>query len=241
MPHTRIWLVNYFGILKLVDMQKINKSLELATEYKKWLDGINRKAVHPRYTSSNHRFYYDIVSNLLWVQKGLCAYTELFLCDVELFEKSKWQNGKFNKFDFKGQLDHYDATLKEKKGWDWSNFFMIDSDVNRKKNDKKMSGLLKPDHDDYDPFYFLQYDFKTHNFIPNAERTDAQQDRILKEINILGLNFQPIIDHRKNYITPLIDDVSLGIKSIESVRKGLFQFYTSFEMSLRNLQLQFAN
>ncbi|MDI9366519.1 MAG: hypothetical protein QM541_16300 [Flavobacterium sp.] len=219
-------------------MQKIEKNIMLATEYKKWLDKINKKAKHPIYTSSNHRFYYDVIANLLWVQKGLCAYTELFLCNAKYFDKLNWDNGKFNQFEFKGQLDHYDATLKEKKGWDWNNFFMIDSDVNRKKNNKKMSGYLKPDKDDYDPFYFLEYDFKTHNFIPSTERTDEAQDKILEEINILGLNFQPIIDNRKNYITPLIDDVSLGIKSQNDVRKNLFQFYTSFEMSLRGLQLQ---
>jgi hypothetical protein len=219
-------------------MQKIDKSVTLATEYKKWLDNINKKAKHPNYTSSNHRFYYDVIANLLWVQKGLCAYTELFLCDVKQLESSKWKEGKFKQFDFKGQLDHYDATLKENKGWEWNNFFIIDSDVNRKKNDKKMSGYLKPDQANYDPFYFLQYDFKTHNFIPNAERKDAEQDKILEEINILGLNFQPIIDNRKNYITPLIDDVSLGIKSQVDVRKSLYQFYTSFEMSLRSLQSQ---
>ena len=49
-------------------MQKIDKSLTLATEYKKWLDSINKKAKHPIYTSSNHRFYYDVIANLLWVQ-----------------------------------------------------------------------------------------------------------------------------------------------------------------------------
>ncbi len=219
-------------------MQKIEKSLTLAAEYKKWLDGINKKSIHPKYSSSNHRFYYDVIANLLWVQKGLCAYTELFLCDVKHLDKSNWKNGKFTQFDFKGQLDHYDATLKEKKGWEWNNFFMIDSDVNRKKNDKKMSGYLKPDQEDYDPFYFLQYDFKTHNFIPNSLRTEKEQDKILEEINILGLNFQPIIDNRKSYITPLIDEVALGIKSYAAVRKNLYQFYTSFEMSLRSLQLQ---
>ncbi|MFY8127987.1 MAG: hypothetical protein ACOVMM_06395 [Chitinophagaceae bacterium] len=219
-------------------MQKIDKSLILATEYKKWLDSINKKYKHPNYTSSNHRFYYDVIANLLWVQKGLCAYTELFLCDVKHLDKSKWKNGKFEQFDFKGQLDHYDATLKEKKGWEWKNFFMIDSDVNRKKNDKKMSGYLKPDDENYNPFYFLQYDFKTHNFTPNTERTEKEQDKILEEINILGLNFQPIIDIRKKYITPLIDDVSLGLKTYAEVRKNLYQFYTSFEMSFRSLQLE---
>lgn len=219
-------------------MKKILKSLTLATEYKKWLDLINKKAAHPKYNSSNHRFYYDVIANLLWVQKGLCAYTELYLSDVTHLNASKWKSGKFKKFEFKGQLDHYDATLKDNKGWDWINFFMIDSDVNRKKNDKKMNGLLKPDEDNYDPFYFLQYDFKTHHFIPNNQRTNKEQDKILEEISILGLNFQPIIDHRKKYITPIIDEVSLGIKTVEDARKSLYQFYTSFEMSLRDLKIE---
>lgn len=216
-------------------MQKINKTLTLAIDYKNWLATINKRKSHPKFTSSNHRYYYDVVANLLWVQKGLCAYTELYLCDSSNFDEEKWGNGVFKKFELKGQLDHYDATLKATKGWDWGNFFLIDSDVNRKKNNKKMSGILKPDNENYDPFYFLEYDFKSHHFLPNSKRSNKDQDKILEEIKILGLNFQPIIDHRKAYISPLINEVTLGIKSADEVRNSLYQFYTSFEMSLQNM------
>jgi len=63
-------------------MRKIEKDLTLATAYKKWLDGLNKSGEeHPEYTS-NGKFYQDIVANLLWVQKGLCAYTAMFLVNA---------------------------------------------------------------------------------------------------------------------------------------------------------------
>lgn len=194
---------------------------------------------HPVYTSSNHRFYYDVVANLLWVQKGLCAYTEMYLIDPKDVTPSKWSSGKFKKFDFLGQLDHYDSSLKSTKGWEWNNFFMVHSDVNTKlKNAKKVNSILKPDSDEYNPLYYLEYDFQTHNFIPNRERTLTEQRRILEDINTLGLNFKPIIDYRREYLNPIIDDVLLGISDLNKAKQKLFKFYTAFEMSIKELKLE---
>jgi hypothetical protein len=218
-------------------MKKIDKDLALATSYKKWLEGLKGKK-HPTYTSSNHKYYYDIIANLLWVQQGLCAYTEMFLINKNNVSKEKWAKGGFPKFEFLGQLDHFNPTLKEKKGWEWDNFFVVHSDVNvKRKRDKKINGIIKPDKETYDPFYFLEYDFKQHHFLPNRNRTTKEQDLILEDVNTLGLNFQPIIDYRIEYLKPIIDEVQLGIITIAKARQKLNKFYTAFEMSLSSLGL----
>jgi hypothetical protein len=220
-------------------MKKIDKNLSLATSYKKWLDGIEKTGKnHPTYNSSNHRFYYDIIANLLWVQQGLCAYTEAFLINKNNVAPDKWNAGTFNRFDTLGQLDHFDPKLKETKGWEWDNFFMVHSDVNTKlKRDKKVNGIIKPDKEDYNPFYFLEYNFKLHHFLPNRERTLKEQNLIYQDIIIIGLNYQPIIDYRIAELKPIIDDVLLGkLTSVKATQK-LKQFYTAFEMSLLSLGL----
>ena len=221
-------------------MKKIIKDLSLATFYKKWLEGLKKSGkTHPKYSSSNHKYYYDIIANLLWVQHGLCAYTEMFLINKNSISPEKWGEGTFKKFEFLGQLDHFNATLKEKKGWDWDNFFVVHGDVNvKRKRDKKINGIIKPDDANYDPFYFLEYDFKQNHFLPNRERNLKEQQLILEDINVLGLNFQPIIDYRIDYLKPIIDEVQLGKLTIPNARKKLSVFYTAFEMSILTLGLE---
>jgi hypothetical protein len=58
------------------------------------------------------------------------------------------------------------------------------------------------------------------------------QEKILKDISYLELNFQPIIDIRKQYLVPLIYDVKFKLRTFEEVRAELYQFFTAFE-SLR--------
>lgn len=220
-------------------MRKIEKNLSLATSYKRWLDGLNKfQKNHPLYSSSNNKYYYDIVANLLWVQQGLCAYTEMFLVKLSTVAPEKWIKGTYPKFEFFGQLDHFDPSLKKEKGWEWDNFFVVHTDVNTKrKRDKKLNGIIKPDNKDYDPFYFLEYDFRQHHFLPNRDRTLKDQKLILEDINALGLNFQPIIDYRIEYLKPIIDEVLLGILKISNARTRLNKFYTAFEMSILSLGL----
>ena len=220
-------------------MQKIKKELSLAKVYKSWLDGLSKdNKDHPEYKSAT-RFYYDVVANLLWVQKGLCAYTEMYLVDLKHVNPKEWKKGRFNKFEFLGHLDHYDSSLKSKKGWEWNNFFVVHSDVNvKRKGSKKVNGILKPDEGQFSPFYFLQYDFKTHCFVPNSEREFDLQRKILEDINVLGLNFRPIIDYRREYLMPIIDDVLIGKSTLNEARTKLFQFYTSFEMIVKELSIQ---
>jgi len=223
-------------------MRKIDKTVNLATAYQIWLKNFNDKGLDHEEYKSSQRFYKDIVGNLLWVQQGLCAYTEMYLADVTSLSPENWKRGRIAKPEFLGQLDHYDSSLKKTKGWEWTNFFVAHSDVNTKyKGTKKVNGLLKPDAEAYDPFYYLQYDFKTHNFLPNDERDDDLQDLILEDINALGLNFKPIIDYRREYLFPLIDDVKLGKKTLQEVRDSLYKFYTAFEMSVHVLEIEAAS
>jgi len=219
-------------------MRKIDKSVTLATAYNKWLNSLNKAGTdHPEYKSS-HKYYHDIVANLLWVQKGLCAYTEMYLVNMNDVEPANWDAGRFKDFDFLGHLDHYDSSLKKKKGWEWNNFFVVHSDVNVKiKGQKKVHGILKPDKPKFNPFHYLEYDFKTHNFLPNRNRDLPLQRKVLDDINTLGLNFKPIIDYRREYLAPIIDDVSIGKLTLAKAKDRLFQFYTAFEMSINSLGL----
>jgi len=214
-------------------MRKINKTVNLATKYKKWQDTLVReKKRHPKYTSSTG-FYYDIVANLLWVQKGLCAYSERRLQSSASFAPKNWKNGRFKKFQFAGQLDHYNNTLKISYGWLWDNFFLIDSDINVKlKRSHKPSGILKPDLKDYDPIKYLEYDFTNHFFIPHRKLDFKLQDCVRKDISYLGLNFQPIIDIRREYLAPVMEEVKYGKISYEdALSTKLNQFYTAFQLS----------
>ncbi|NML37749.1 hypothetical protein HHL17_11140 [Chitinophaga sp. G-6-1-13] len=213
-------------------MQKIDKSLMLATKYKKWLDTLNAKnEKHTIYNSSKGKYYYDIVANLIWVQAGLCAYSERLLQEPARFSPGNWANGVFPKFPFSGQLDHYDATLKEQYGWSWDNFFVIDSDINVKlKRTNIPTGLLKPDMPHYDPRVYLEYERTHHVFVPNRLLEFPVQEQVRKDISCLGINFQPIIDIRKYYLEPLFFDVEYQVQSRTQVQNRLYQFFTAFDL-----------
>ena len=221
-------------------MKKIDKSKILATVYKEWLDKLTNDGVdHPGYNSSKGEFYLDIVANLLWIQDGLCAYSEQFLFDQNELSAENWEEGRYGKgkFEFYGHLEHYDETLKTKKGWLWSNLFVVQADINNKKGAKPVMYALKPDLDDYDPFYLLEYNFKEHKFIPNSEREFDLQERILKDVNTLGLNFQPLAQERKEVLNFLIEEVRLKNKTLDEARKSLREYFTAFEMLVSKLKI----
>ena len=73
-------------------MRKIDKTKILSVHYKKWVDKLSRdKVKHPQ--RSSH--YDDVVMNLLHCQKGVCAYTEMALCNPGLFDEDKWKKGRY--------------------------------------------------------------------------------------------------------------------------------------------------
>ena len=192
-------------------MRKIDKSVILSTEYKKWEENFEANGLpHPKYNSSTNEFYKDLVMNLLYCQKGLCAYTEVQLCPLDALDKTNWKDGKyqFSTKSFNGQLDHFDQKLKSKKSestgrkdWLWSNLFVIDSDTNNRKGTQEIDYIMKPDNEDYDEFELLDYDLETHQFVANFNLSDDKRARINHQLNyVLGINFDNLVDKRRNTI-----------------------------------------
>jgi hypothetical protein len=185
-------------------MRKIDKTKILSTQYKSWEESLETQdSNHPKYNSSKNDHYIDVVMNLLNVQGGLCAYTEMRLCPFTLIGNENWQNGKYiNRHpEIKGHLDHFDPLLKASTGWLWDNFFFIDTDINTKvKGKHDVDNILKPDEQDYFEDTLLEYDPENHIFIANTELDSETRDRINKMIIKLGINFGPVIDLRKEYL-----------------------------------------
>lgn len=215
-------------------MRKIDKSKILSTEYKKWESDCEKDESYPvKYDSSRNEYFNDVAMNLLHVQDGLCAYTEIRLCNRELLSPHHWQDGRYSarRPQFFGQLEHFDPLLKSSNPWKWENLFVVHSDINVKvKSKHKADPILKPDVDDYDPNRLLEYDSEKHIFFPNTNLDEKMKDRVKEMILILGINFDPVVDRRKSYIRERLKSKQLGLGfSVE-------QFYTAFEMcnSIRN-------
>ena len=184
---------------------------------------------------SSKGFYYDIVAELLLIQDGLCAYTERLLYNVEEVRALEWKDGKlrspFPKVD--GDLEHFDPTLKERKGWLWDNFFMADHKVNLKwKGTKSVDKILKPDQPEYDPFHLFKYDFDTHLYLPNSKNlTVAEIERVKKMLLILGINSSPTRDLREEVINKIIDKIKLETLEWDTIK--IKRFPTAIEMLKR--------
>ena len=75
-------------------MRKIDKTKILSTEYKKWEEHFEKNnEPHSKYNSIDNKYYNDVVMNLLFCQKGLCAYTEIELCSPDVINEQNWKNG----------------------------------------------------------------------------------------------------------------------------------------------------
>lgn len=214
-------------------MRKIDKTTILSTEYKRWEEGFEyRQEDHPPY-KADRAYYIDVVMNLLHCQEGRCAYTEMRLCAEADYKPEHWKNGRYasKRPDFFGELEHYDHNLKEHKGWLWSNFFMVHSDINRKvKKTYDVDPILKPDSDDYDPFELLAYDEQTHRFIANTDLPDSEQQRINQMIMILGINYGSVIAHRREILSEQFAKIEFCMTTWDEQPK---EFITSFEMCKR--------
>jgi hypothetical protein len=181
-------------------MRKIDKTKILASQYKKWLDRLNRdKIKHP---TQDRTYYNDVMMNLLHCQKGVCAYTEMIICNPELLKEENWENGKYKskKVDRLGSLDHFDPRLKKDKYWEWDNLFAISLDINVKKGTKEVDDILKPDSPRYNPFKLLEYNAITHLFGPHRGIEDRDlRERIKRMIKVLQLNHNTVCYHRKTF------------------------------------------
>ncbi|QTA92528.1 hypothetical protein [Desulfonema magnum] len=213
-------------------MRKIDKSEILAAEYKSWTDRYDKtNQNHPKYYSS-HKYHKDVLVSLLYCQKGLCAYTEILIARKERYAPDNFdENGRYIKREkeisgFAAQLDHFDSTLKSEKGWLWNNFFAVSDKINVQKTNKPVDEILKPDAPEYDPHKFLAYDKDRHVFYPNPDiEDDCLVERIGEMIDLLGLNYGTIKDHRISYLSPVLNRLFfLGI------REHVYQFVTAYQM-----------
>lgn len=197
--------------------------------------------LHSPYNSSNNKYYYDVVMNLLHCQRGVCAYTEIILCDENYYHLECWQNGKYqiSKPAFIGALDHFDPSLKKDKGWLWENLFIVQKDINDKyKRNKPVDDILKPDSTSYNPSTLLEYDEQLHIFIANTDLDESLQKRINDMIDTLGINHPSITKIRKNHLRQIIAKIQNGIGNWSQEESENEQFFTAFEMCRRKLQTQ---
>lgn len=192
-------------------MQKIDKDYNtiLSTKYKKWVDDLeDKKQVHPK----SRTYYDDVVMELFRCQKGVCAYTERFICVPSLYNSSNWIDGdykisdedEFKRTDHAGELEHFDHHLKAKQYWLWDNLFMIDAKINGLKSDKDIVTYLKPDLEDYSPEKYFDYDEETHRFIPNTDLEETKRNEIKHMIdNVFYLNHGVVLNDRRDFINEL--------------------------------------
>ena len=217
-------------------MQKIDKNYDtiLSTKYKKWVNNLeNKDKKHP-----NSRTYYDdIVMELYRCQKGVCAYTERFICPSSLYKSDNWIDGDYNirdevefiRTDHAGELEHFDHHLKKNKYWLWDNLFMIDSTINSRKSDRDIVYYLKPDSEDYSPEKYFDYDEETHRFIPNTDLSIEQITEIKYMIdNVFYLNHGVILNDRRDFINEL--RAKINNKSTYKFDR----FFTATKMCLEN-------
>ncbi|TAE08033.1 MAG: hypothetical protein EAZ95_17635 [Bacteroidetes bacterium] len=228
-------------------MKTINKSENRATAFQNALtQHLASHAQHPDYEAGSfrNRFYKDVFMALLYCQGGLCAYTEELICDVETLRGIDWQNGVYvGEVIPQGRdadIEHFDSTLKPAQGWDWDNLFAVGVAVNRKnKLAKGVHNFFKPDLPTYNPHDYLAYDFATHFFVvkPALKQNNPQQaEQVQAMINVLGLNYGTTKDRRKRYLLDKQADIQKGLKTYDSVRAEIYQFFTAFEMSKDDLK-----
>lgn len=198
-------------------MRKIDKSIQLSTKYQNWLNGLDKP--HPKSSSYTD----DVVMSLYSCQKGVCAYTEMFICPPVLYANECWTDGGYNfpeasglkRNHHLGELEHFDPDDKKERHWNWDNLFMIDAKINSNKSNQPVAAYLKPDLDDYSPERYFDYDRKTHRFVPNS---DIEDEDIVNEIQrmideVLYLNHGVIRIDRTNFIKTIKDEIDRGIRT----------------------------
>lgn len=223
-------------------MRKINKSTFFATAFAGYIKEYAKNiGYHPVYDSSNNPYYNDVYYNLLFCQKGLCAYTE-DLIEGTIWKEvpNRWEDGKYTgeKPKLDADLEHFDSTLKSNQGWDFNNLFLVKTYINRKiKLRKKVYHFFKPDNPNYSPEKYLEYNFLTHRFSPNS---DLEADKSLKVeymIETLGLNAFSTTESRKLYFSEIKFTMKNTFITFEVYKsEKLYKFFTAYEMSKFQLE-----
>jgi len=214
-------------------MRKIDKTIILSKNYKKWVDALGDE--HPKYNSSQNRYYNDIRMSLLYCQNALCAYTEEELCDSYLIQDNNWNDDKYiteidNQNLVNGDLEHFDIALKEKQAWLWDNLFFVQGDINRKvKCAQSIQTILKPDSPEYDENKYLEFDYEKNMFIANQELTKKEKDDVECMIRTLGINANGF--KRRRQINRLVKAFKFGLELDEP-----YEYITSWNMTLQQLK-----
>jgi hypothetical protein len=200
-------------------MRKINKICNLSTNYLTW--SATTKAVYGSVSSGNKQHYADALMQLLHCQNGLCAYTEQRIAPAHTYDIQHWDSGSYKivayeKFKEDGilnkpSLDHFDASLKKTKGWDWDNFLSVEGNANSKKLELAVDPRLKPDAPSYNFEDWFSYDVDTHRFRPKVGLSETDKKIVEDAIKVLGIN--SVCDDRRKCFAPHIEDVQLGIKT----------------------------
>lgn len=198
-------------------MRRIDKTRILSTEYKNKIAGYDKAGKNHPGESWQHRT--DVVMNLLYCQEGLCAYTEMPLCNPDLLKEINWENGRYVKeekrnkcgqpiyynkegkdIDHDGSLDHFDPRLKETQYWKWENLFMTRYKTNIDKRQVRVDDILKADLQEYDPFRLLAYDIDANFFCPHPALDKEKESRVEYMIDALQLNRGHVVNERKKYL-----------------------------------------
>ncbi len=211
-------------------MRQLKKTLNLATNFETWYK-TNTTAT---YNSSNNDFYYDVLYELLIIQHGVCAYTEYRLIEEDNLETlkqliNKGKPNEKNRISIPAQLEHFDKSKKKINGWDWDNFFAVNTHTNNKKNKLEdthgIHPILKPDSTSYIPEKYLCYDKTFHLFYPNITLNEQEKEAVKKMIIVLGINDDYIKMKRKEYLMP----IALR-ESYTGIKETINQFYTAYQM-----------
>ncbi len=231
-------------------MRRIDKTLKLATKYHQWLETLEQNEDTPqkKYDSS-HPFHKDVLMNLIACQRGLCAYTETIVGDEKMSEEAYWKDGRYDKEGFPPEtiadIDHFDPQLKKIKGWEWGNLFAVSSAINQRvKRDQPIDPILKPDLEEYDPFELLDYVAKVeddnelteinHRYVPHPSLSEDIKQRVLKMINILGINHRPICLKRMDAFGSIIESCNqFGVDL--PTKPPTREFPTAWEMIKRSI------
>jgi len=222
-------------------MRKIDKGIRFSTVYEKWLNELEKAGKdHPQYPGSRE-YYHDVKFELLRCQGGLCAYTEIELCEEDILSADNWTEGRYD-FDKEatqasGHIEHFDPKLKTKKGWLWSNLFMVDNHTNTPvKGSQEVDNIMKPDLEDYDPKDRMEFDSELNMYIPNGNKTPEEQERIKRMIKVLGINFGHIKRRRGKFINKLKERIDDGMFKPETYEGEAFPTALTFILEEKGTQ-----
>jgi hypothetical protein len=194
-------------------MRKIDKSKILSKNFREF-ERILEVDEHPLHESKEKREYYtDIKMNLLYAQKGLCAYSEKSLIsDMSFISLDKWIDEIYTKEltdnekkFIRGDIEHFNESLKPKNAFLWSNLFVVDTHINCRIKGKKpiIKDILKPDEKEYNPYEYLEFDLETGLFFPYYDLSPEIEKDVQYMIDILGLNCYH--GERKEYLELILD------------------------------------